>query len=470
MGRSPRALIAVRLTVQTESTTSPERQVEDCTSFCEVRGWEVAGVARDLSVSATAVPPWKRPELSRWLDDRAPEFDVIVFWRLDRFVRRVGDLHQMIEWAESHGGKGLVSATEPFDLTSPTGRATATMIATFAQMEARAAAERVASSRAHLLTSTRWGGSSPPFGYRTYAKDGARYLEINPETADIVREAARRVMGGEPVNAICRDFEERGVPSPADTYQRNKSGKDFVWYPRTLKGILTSPTLLGWKTRNEDVPGKKYKKRVMVHGQDGRPIRVAEGVLDQEFFDRLQDALAGSTSPISRRSATPRTPLLNVIKCGGCGKNLQLHTTKKRRKDGTYRVTEKIRCLSRAGSPACRGYAFLPDEEIVTPVLRILLQDIGETPVTRRVYVPRAEGESRNPSEGADEDQWQFVPLGTTFTERWQSMGITEIGEDLIHAGITVRCHPGERGGHVAEIPEDFGERLAKFLNWPDRQ
>ncbi|WP_432195278.1 recombinase family protein [Streptomyces sp. bgisy027] len=466
MGRPPRALITVRLAVRTESTTSPERQIAECKSFCERRGWDVVGVARDLSVSATAVPPWKRPGLSRWLDDRAPEFDVIVFWRLDRFVRRVSDLHQMITWAERHGEKGLVSATEPFDLTSATGKAMATMIATFAQMEAHAAAERVASSRAHLLTSARWGGSSPPFGYRTYAKDGARYLEINPTTADIVREAARRVIDGEPVNAICRDFEERGVPSPADTYQRNKSGKDFVWYPRTLKGILTSPTLLGQKTRSEDVPGKKYKQRVLVHDQDGLPVRMAEGVLDQETFDRLQDTLTDSASPILRRSADPRTPLLNVIKCGGCGKNLQLHTTRKRRKDGTYRVTERIRCLSRVGSPACPGYVFRPEEEIITPVLGMLVRAVGATPVTRREYVQRAKtsGELKHPPFDVHEDHWQFVPVGTTFAERWRSMELTEIGKDLIRAGITVRCHPAERGGHVLEIPEDFRERHAKSL------
>lgn len=465
MTRPVRALIAVRLTVRTDSTTSPERQLEGCRSFCVARGWDVVGVAKDLSVSATAVPPWQRPELSRWLDDRAPEFDVIVFWRLDRFVRRVGDLHEMIEWAECHGGKGLVSATEPFDLTSSTGKQTATMIATFAQMEAHAVAERVASSRAHLLTSTRWGGGSPPFGYRTYAKDGARYLEINPKTAAIVREAARRVIDGEPVNAICRDFEDRGLPAPGDTYHRNKSGKDFLWYPRTLKGILTSPTLLGWKTRSEGIPGKKYKNRVLVHDQEGRPIRVAEAVLDQEVFDRLQDALDRSSSPVAQRSATPRTPLLNVIKCGGCGKNLQLHTTRKRRKDGTWRVTEKVRCLSRVGSPACPGYVFLPGEEIVTPVLHMLVEAVGDEPVTRRAYVQRARTRDESfPSQEVDEDHWQFVPLGTTFAERWQSMRITEIGEDLVHAGITVRCNPRERGGHVLDLPEDFRERLAKFL------
>lgn len=450
------------------STECPERQVAGCKSYCDERGWDVAGVAMDLSVSATAVPPWKRPELSRWLEDRAPTFDVIVFWRLDRFVRRVGDLNRMIEWAEHHGGKRLVSATEPFDLTSATGKAMAAMIATFAQMEADAAADRVASSRAYLLTSARWGGSSPPFGYRTFAKDGARYLEINPETADIVREAARRVITGEPVNAICRDFEDRGVPSPADTYRRNRSGKDFVWHPRTLKGILTSPTLPGWKTRSEDVPGKKYKTRVLVRDQDGRSIRVADPLLEKETFDALQNALIKAASPSGPRSATPRTPLLHVIKCGGCGRNLQLHTSRKQRKDGTFRVTEKIRCLSRIGSAACPGYVFASDEDIVDPVRSQLVEVIGDLPVTHRVYIRRhtaAEGAPGVSPQAVNTDHWTYVPVGITFAERWQGVSLTDLRADLVHAGITVRCNPPERGGHVLEIPEDFRERLAKFLS-----
>lgn len=32
------------------------------------------------------VPPWKRKELGDWLNNRAPEFDEILFWKLDRFV------------------------------------------------------------------------------------------------------------------------------------------------------------------------------------------------------------------------------------------------------------------------------------------------------------------------------------------------------------------------------------------------
>jgi hypothetical protein len=109
---------------------------------------------------------------------------------------------------------------------------------------------------------------------------------------------------------------------------------------------------------------------------------------------------------------------------------------------------------------------FQPDEEIITPVMGMLVHAIGDAPVTRREYVQRAEtkGESRHPSDIADEDHWQFVPLGTTFAERWENMGVTDIGEDLIHSGITIRCHPRECGGHVLEIPEDFQDRLAKFV------
>ncbi|WP_329318773.1 recombinase family protein [Streptomyces sp. NBC_01262] len=511
MARKPRVLIAVRLTVETDSTTSPERQLKECTAYCERRGWELVGVAKDLSVSATAVPPWKRPELSSWLEDRAPEFDNILFWRLDRFVRRVDDLHAMIEWAKEHGKKGLVSATEPFDLTDPSGEAMAIMIAAFAHMEARAASERVASMRQHLLPTERWGGGSPPYGYRTYDRGDGRYLEVNPETAEVVREATRRIIGepgrrGESVNSICRDFEERGIPAPASTYKKNKSGKNFHWYPRTLKGILTSPTLLGFKTRSERVTGKTYGKRVLVHDAQGHRILMADPILSKEEWESLQKALIDTAAPVGLRSDTPRTPFLNVIKCGSCGKNLQLHTTKKKRKDGTYRVTDRIRCMSRVGSPACPGYVFLPHEEIIEPLMQALLKEVGDKPVTRRVYVEgdgsaekldeiedsinyhvaqlmpggiysrgllREKGEKAlaslqeeyerlNALGDSGQDHWEYLSLGVTFAQRWTGREIAAITDDLVQAGITLKCNPPGKGGHTLDVPDDLRERFTK--------
>lgn len=501
-------LIAVRLSIDTDATTSPERQLEQCIAYCERQGWDVVGVAKDLDVSATRYAPWERPELSKWLD-RAPEFDAIVFWRLDRFVRKVGDLHDMIKWAKNHGDKGLVSATEPFDLNTPMGEVMATMIAAFARMEARAVSERVMSMRQHLLTSKRWGGGSPPYGYTTEDRDGGRYLTQNPETAPILREIVMRVLTGEPLNAICRDLDARGIPSPSGTYKKNKKENASPWYPKTLKGILTSPALMGYKTRSEQVPGKKYSKAVLVYDEQGHRIQMAEPLVTEEEWKQLQRALIETAAPASGvRQEAPKTPFLGVIKCGGCGKNLQWHTTKKSRKDGSYRETHKIRCLSRPKSPACPGYVFLPEEEITGPVMKALLEQLGNEPVVRRVYV-EGDGTAQKLEEleesinyhmaqmtpggiyskgvlrekaaktleglseeyerlqalgDAGQSRWEYEELGMTFSERWFNAGIPGITDDLVKAGITVECHPAEKGGHVLIVPEDLKERFAKIM------
>lgn len=497
------ALIVVRLSTETDATTSPERQLNECVTYCARRGWRVVGTAEDFE-SASRSTPWQRPQFSSWLNDRAPEFDVIVAWRLDRLVRKVGDLHDLIDWAREHGGKAIASVTEPFDLTDPSGAAMASMIASFAQMESLAASERVRSMRRHLLPTPRWGGGSPPYAYRTFEKQGGRYLEINPATAPVVQEAARRVVSGESINAICRDFEDRGVPSPADSYTRRKLDRNYVWHPVTLKKILSSPSLRGLKTRNEPVPGRKYHKKALVRDELGQVVRMAESILTETEWNEVQSALA-ATSSRGAKPESPRTPFLGVIKCGGCGKNLQLHTTKKKRRDGSERVTSKIRCLSRTGSPACKGYVFEPEEQIIGPVTRMILSTIGGEPVTRRIYISGERSFERTMEIEASidhhvaqllpggtcspdvlraggnqalaelrqelahlqclgaggPDRWEYAELGMTFADRWRNMDTASISNDLLQAGITVECHPQNAGGHILRLPEDLRQRFA---------
>src|SRR5690606_39474015 len=90
--RPLRALIVVRLSRVTDATTSPERQLGTCQELCDARGYDVVGVAEDLDVSAGATSPFGRPQLGDWLTNRLGEFDVIVFYRVDRIVRRLFDL------------------------------------------------------------------------------------------------------------------------------------------------------------------------------------------------------------------------------------------------------------------------------------------------------------------------------------------------------------------------------------------
>ncbi|MDT5021501.1 MAG: site-specific recombinase, partial [Mycobacterium sp.] len=87
-----RALIIIRLSRVTDATTSPERQLQTCRELCDQRGYEVVGVAEDLDVSAGSTTPFDRPQIGDWLTNRLGEFDVLVFYRMDRLVRRLLDL------------------------------------------------------------------------------------------------------------------------------------------------------------------------------------------------------------------------------------------------------------------------------------------------------------------------------------------------------------------------------------------
>ncbi|WP_234801081.1 recombinase family protein [Mycobacteroides abscessus] len=64
-----------------------------------------------MDVSAGKTTPFDRPQLGDWLTNRHHEFDVLVVFRMDRIVRRLLDLADLIRWCQTHS-VALVSATE----------------------------------------------------------------------------------------------------------------------------------------------------------------------------------------------------------------------------------------------------------------------------------------------------------------------------------------------------------------------
>ncbi len=192
-----RALIVVRLSRVTDDTTSPERQRSEAERVCNERGWTVVGVAEDLDVSG-GKSPWDRPALASWLD-RPEDYDVIVFFRLDRLVRSVAHLWKMVEWSEDHGVT-LVSATEPhFDLSDRFGRLIVALVATVAELELDGIRERTRSSHKHLYESGKYTGGVPPWGLLPEQTDDGWRLVHDPVSVPVIREVVDRVLSGEPL-------------------------------------------------------------------------------------------------------------------------------------------------------------------------------------------------------------------------------------------------------------------------------
>lgn len=330
--KSQRALIVIRLSRVTDATTSPERQRQACEDLCATRGYQVVGIAEDLDVSAGKTSPFDRPQLGKWLK-RPQDFDVIVFMRVDRFVRRLFDLADAIRWSQDHG-VALVSATEShFDLSTKLGGVVALLVASIAEMELDAISERNASAFKHNFSKGKWRGGQPPWGYLPDDSTGEWRLVQDPQQVEVIHEVVERVLKGEPLRRISHDLTQRKLLTPRDRFaqSRGREVRGYEWHSAPLKRALTSHTLLGYAVAREqltdaqgrpqrDDKGRKvFGAEVIMRSDDGSPIVRAEPIITREIFDRLAVELAGREN---RKEPTKRSTglLLRILYCDVCGK------------------------------------------------------------------------------------------------------------------------------------------------------
>jgi DNA invertase Pin-like site-specific DNA recombinase len=108
------------------------------------RGWTVAIEIKEVGSGASV------RELRQNLLDaaRRRDIDVVVVWRLDRWGRSMADLVTTLQELRDLD-VGFVSLTEALDLTTPSGRAMAGLLAVFAEFEREILRERVRAGLAH---------------------------------------------------------------------------------------------------------------------------------------------------------------------------------------------------------------------------------------------------------------------------------------------------------------------------------
>jgi putative DNA-invertase from lambdoid prophage Rac len=113
-------------------------QVKAMRQYARRRSWKVVKAVEDVGSGASERP--QREELIKAA--RRRQIDAILVWRLDRWGRSLLDLIGSLQEL-SMLGVGFVSLCEALDLTSPSGRALAGMLAVFAEFEREILRERV---------------------------------------------------------------------------------------------------------------------------------------------------------------------------------------------------------------------------------------------------------------------------------------------------------------------------------------
>lgn len=106
--------------------------------YARKRGWAIAVEVKD--VGSGAALRQKREDLLTAARKR--EIDLVVVWRLDRWGRSLVDLVNTLQELSSLK-VGFVSLTEALDLTTPSGKALAGMLAVFAEFERDILRDRV---------------------------------------------------------------------------------------------------------------------------------------------------------------------------------------------------------------------------------------------------------------------------------------------------------------------------------------
>jgi putative DNA-invertase from lambdoid prophage Rac len=124
--------------VSTHDQQTLPLQMRAMREYAVRRGWAIAIQIKEVGSGAV------ERELREQLMDaaRRREIDVVLVWRLDRWGRSVTDLLITLQELQ-HLGVGFVSLTEALDLTTPTGRAMAALLAVFAEFEHSILRERI---------------------------------------------------------------------------------------------------------------------------------------------------------------------------------------------------------------------------------------------------------------------------------------------------------------------------------------
>ncbi|MDP9331508.1 MAG: recombinase family protein [Actinomycetota bacterium] len=293
------AAIYVRISKDsTGERAGVERQEKDCRALAETRGWDVTGVYSDNDTSAWSGK--KRPEYERMLADiRSGKITAIVAWHLDRLTRSPKELESFLDDCASAGVKRFGTVSGDIDLGSRDGIVMARILGAIARKSSDDASARIRAKFDEKAAVGQWKATGyPPYGYDQV--DGT--LVIRKEEANLIREAAKRVLAGESRTAIIREFHARGL--------RTSTGK--AWSLTRLAEVLRSPTITGLRIHRGEVMGEGNW----------------EPILEREVWERVGKQLRRSGSaPRGRR----RHLLTGTIICGRCGQRLFA----KRRSDGT---------------------------------------------------------------------------------------------------------------------------------------
>ena len=318
------AAIYVRVSTakQDDAGTSLETQEAACRAYCEKRGYDIAGVYREVFSGTELV---RRPALTAARQAiRSGAADLLLCYAVDRLGRKQAHVAIVAEEAEQAGAR-LEFVTEDFE-RSAVGEFIRSAKAFAAEVEREKIIERTQRGvRARAEAGMPLPGWKPPYGYRWADPSKVRLVDDHAQS-EVVRRIYREALAGAPLRRIAAGLTADGIPSPTGRPR---------WGATTVHHILSTPLYAGeafaFRNRVEKIPGGGYRRALRPEcEQVGVPAGTVPALVDVIAFASVHARLARNKVESPRRNGTPEATLLRsgIAKCGYCNCNHMVYRTK----------------------------------------------------------------------------------------------------------------------------------------------
>ena len=285
-----------------------ERQRKDIHKMLAARGWTVGTEYLDNDVSASGKV--KRPAYEQMLADfEAGTIDAIAAWKLDRLWRVPKELEHIIELVEK---TSLTVATvdSDIDLNTSQGRVMARVLTAFAQdeLDKRSARQKAKFAQDREAGKDHWRGRRP-FGLTLEGK-------LVPDEAKAIQDIAEIILNGGTMTAGLDLLHKRGI--------KTTFGEE--WKRQPLRRTMLNPRLAG----------------LLEHESELIPAQW-DAVLDRQTWEAVVATLTTKGRPKPKRTRHEYF-LSGLLTCSECGAKCYGRQTKRKQKEGVYKVGYIYRC------------------------------------------------------------------------------------------------------------------------------
>jgi site-specific DNA recombinase len=289
---SRRAAVYARVSLdQTGEANSVSQQEKASRELIDRRGWTLAGVYVDNSITGTGKK--HRPEFYALREAvQRGEVDAIVARHMDRLMRNARERLELVELCRKHGVIIALVEGSDMDPTTASGRMVINTLGNVAEMEIEIKGERhTAALREHALA------GKVPHGPRLfgYTADG----NVDPVEAKVVADIFERFYGGESLRSLTQMLTDTKVPT--------RNGRP--WNTRTVRDLLTNCRFAGWAVHQGQIAAD----------HDGKPVRGKwEPLVNEDTFDMVQTRLSDQSRKTNRVGTDRRYIGSGLYLCAQC--------------------------------------------------------------------------------------------------------------------------------------------------------